>query len=57
MDPKTLKTFAEVTSCTSRINDDVAAGTKLTTNIGVDKANTIGYPPQNATEIFVFQTV
>ncbi len=39
------------------INDDVAAGTKLTTNIGVDTANTIRYPPQNTTETFVFQTV
>ena len=56
-DPKTVKTFAEVISCISRSNDDVAEGTKLTTNIGMDKANTIGYPPQNATELFVFQTV
>jgi len=35
----------------------VTASTKLSRNIRVDNLNRSGYHPQNAKEIFVFQTV
>ena len=37
------RTCDGLASGTSRINDDVAARTKLTTNIGMDKVDEIGY--------------